>query len=54
MPESSESRTNAKPSKAIRMILAFEGEQLHLVSQQSVEMILPPSDQLHDFREQKK
>lgn len=52
MPESSESRATAKPSKAIRMILAFEGEQLHLVSQQSVEMVLPASDQLQDFREQ--
>ncbi len=53
MPESSELRIKEKPSKAIRMIVAFEGEQVHLVSQQSVEMVLPASDQVEDFKGQK-
>jgi hypothetical protein len=35
------------------MIVAFEGEQVHLVSQQSAEMVLPPSDQVQDLQEQK-
>ena len=52
MPESSEPRIKVKPAKAIRMMFAFEGEQVHLVSQQSVEMVLPPSDQVQDFQEQ--
>lgn len=33
-----------KPAKAVRMIFAFDGDHLHLVSQQSVEMVVPPSD----------
>ncbi len=44
MSEPSPSQVEEKPSKAIRMIFAFDGENVHLVSQQSVEMVLPHSD----------
>jgi len=44
MPEPSFPGVQEKPAKAVRMIFAFDGEQVHLVSQQSVEMVLPPSD----------
>lgn len=46
MPEPSAPQVEEKPAKAIRMIFAFDGEHVHLVSQQSVEMVLPPSDAL--------
>ena len=44
MPPSSPAPAMEKPPKALRMILAFDGEHVHVVSQQSVEMVLPPSD----------
>jgi hypothetical protein len=46
MPEPSIPQVEERPAKAIRMIIAFDGEHVHLVSQQSVEMALPPSDAL--------
>jgi hypothetical protein len=36
-----------RPAKAIRLIFSFDGGHVHLVSQQSVEMVLPPSDPVH-------
>jgi hypothetical protein len=47
MPEPRVTHVEKKPAKAIRMIFAFDGEHVHLVSQQAVEMVLPPSDALH-------
>jgi hypothetical protein len=44
MPEPSDPLIEEKPAKAVRMIFAFDGEHVHLVSQQAVEMVLPPSD----------
>jgi len=46
MPEVSDPMWKVQPAKAIRMIFAFDGEHVHLVSQQNVEMVLPPSDPL--------
>jgi hypothetical protein len=46
MSEPSASPTEAKPAKAVRMVFSFDGEHVTLVSQQSVEMVLPPSDPL--------
>jgi hypothetical protein len=39
--------------KAVRMIFAFDGEHVHLISQQSVEMVLPPSDPVQGVEGQK-
>jgi hypothetical protein len=44
MPLSSPAPATEKPAKALRMIFAFDGEHVHLVSQEPVEMALPPSD----------
>jgi len=44
MPESSVPPVEGKPTKAVRLVFSFDGDHLHLVSQQSVEMTLPPSD----------
>ena len=32
-----------RPSKAVRLIFAFDGNKVELQSQQTVEMVLPPS-----------
>jgi hypothetical protein len=53
MPESSVLPTEVKPAKAIRMVMAFDGDQVTLVSQQAVEMVLPPSDPLEGTAGQK-
>src|SRR5438093_13462008 len=47
MPEPNIPLVEAKPAKAVRMIFSFDGEHVHLVSQQSAEMVLPPSDPVH-------
>ena len=39
--------------KALRMLFSFDGEHIHLVSQQSVEMLLPPSDPVQGNQGQK-
>jgi hypothetical protein len=44
MSQASGPSAEVNPTKAIRMIFAFDGEHVHLVSQQNVEMVLPPSD----------
>jgi hypothetical protein len=53
MPESSVPHVEEKATKVVRMIFSFDGEHLHLVSQQSVEMILPPSDPVQGFEGRK-
>ena len=53
MPEPSAALVERKPAKAVRMIFAFEGEHVQLISQQSVEMILPPSDPVKGVEGQK-
>jgi hypothetical protein len=44
MSEPSVFPTEGKPAKAIRLICSYDGDHVTLVSQQSVEMVLPPSD----------
>jgi hypothetical protein len=44
MAEPSVAVIGEKPMKAIRMLLSFDGEHVHVVSQQAVDMVLPPSD----------
>jgi hypothetical protein len=53
MPEPSVSPVTEKLAKAVRMIFSFDGEHVHLVSQQSVEMVLPPSDPVGGIEGQK-
>jgi hypothetical protein len=53
MPESTVPLVGNKPMKAIRLLFSFDGEHVHLVSQQSVEMILPPSDPVQGMEGQK-
>lgn len=36
--------TEGKPAKAVRLVFSFDGDHVVLVSQQSVQMVLPPSD----------
>jgi hypothetical protein len=47
MSEANVSGVQEKPAKAVRMIFAFDGDHVHLVSRQSVEMLVPPSDPVH-------
>ena len=44
MPEPTIHATGAKPAKAVRLVFLFAGDQVTLVSQQAVDMVLPPSD----------
>ena len=46
MSESTVPATSGKSSKAVRLVFSFDGEHVTLVSQQRVEMVLPPSDPL--------
>jgi hypothetical protein len=42
-----------KSTKAIRLTFSFQGDQVQLVSQEPVEMVLPPSDPVNGVGEQK-
>ena len=53
MPETRVPPVEEKPAKAVRMIFAFDGEHVHLISQQPVEMVLPPSDPVQGSEGQK-
>src|SRR5271166_4139570 len=44
MPERSLSHAEGQPARAIRLVFSFDGGQVSLLSQQSVEMVLPSSD----------
>ncbi len=44
MPDPSVLAAEGQPAKAVRLVFSFEGDQVALVSQQSVQMVLPPSD----------
>jgi hypothetical protein len=39
--------------KAVRLLLSFDGAHVHLISQQTVEMVLPPSDPVQGNKGQK-
>jgi hypothetical protein len=44
MPEPSVLPAEGQPAKAVRLVFSFDGDHVNLVSQQPVEMTLPPSD----------
>jgi len=44
---------SAKSPKAMRLTFSYQGDQVKLVSQQPVEMTVPPSDQLKGYEEHK-
>ena len=44
MPQANVLPTEAKPGKAVRLVFSFDGDHVALISQQSVQMVLPPSD----------
>jgi hypothetical protein len=43
----------AKSPKALRLTFSYEGDKVKLISQQSVQMTLPPSDSLEGYEEHK-
>lgn len=43
----------AKSPKAVRLTFSYKGEDVKLISQQPVEMTVPPSDSLEDYEEHK-
>ena len=43
----------AKSPKAVRLIFSYQGDQVKLVSQQPVEMTVPPSDSLKGYEDHK-
>jgi hypothetical protein len=53
MPDPNNLPSEGKPAKAIRLVCSFDGDQVALVSQQSVEMVLPPSDPMEGTTGQK-
>jgi hypothetical protein len=44
MSEPSALPAGGQPAKAIRLVFSFDGDHVTLMSQQPVEMVLPPSD----------
>ena len=42
-----------EPPKAVRLTFSYQGDQVKLVSQEPVEMTVPPSDPLKGYEEQK-
>jgi hypothetical protein len=48
MTKSSDLPTATKAQKAVRLIFSYDGNHVQLISQQPVEMTLPPSDLVSD------
>lgn len=46
-------RRSAESPKAVRLTFSYQGDQVKLVSQQPVEMTVPPSDPVKGYEEQK-
>jgi hypothetical protein len=46
-------KPSAKSPKAVRLTFSYQGDQVKLVSQQPVEMTVPPSDPLRGYEEHK-
>ncbi len=44
---------SAKPKKAVRLIFSHDGDDVKLISQEPVEMTVPPSDPVQGFAGQK-
>jgi hypothetical protein len=41
------------PTKAVRLIFSYDGDRVKLVSQQRIDMMVPPSDPVTGFKKQK-
>lgn len=54
-PKSTKSRgkVEAKPAGAMRLTFSYDGDEVKLVSQQRVDMTVPPSDPLKNYQKQK-
>jgi hypothetical protein len=52
MPDPSVLPTQKKTGKAVRLVFSFDGDHVTLDSQQSVEMVLPPSDPIEGTEKQ--
>ena len=53
MPESSNQPSAKKHKKAVRLTFSYEGDKVELISQQPVEMTVPPSDPVEGHEEHK-
>ena len=52
MPESNQPPAK-KPKKAVRLTFSYDGDNVELISQQPVEMTVPPSDPVEGYEEHK-
>ena len=46
-------KASPPPTKALRLTFSYDGDKVKLISQQRTEMIVPPSDPVTGFRQQK-
>ena len=46
-------KSSPQPTKALRLTFSYDGDKVKLISQQRTEMIVPPSDPVTGFRQQK-
>ena len=46
-------KSSAQSTKALRLTFSYDGDKVKLISQQRTEMIVPPSDPVSGFRQQK-
>lgn len=53
MTQSGDMSAAAQPKKAVRLIFSYDGGNVKLISEEPVEMTVPPSDPVHDFAGQK-
>jgi len=53
MPDPNVIPSEGKPAKAVRLVFSFDGDHVTLLSQQPVEMVLPPSDPVEGTAGQK-
>lgn len=46
-------KSSPQPTKALRLTFSYDGDKVKLISQQRTDMIVPPSDPVTGFRQQK-
>lgn len=52
-PKLTSGKTTAKSAKAMRLTFSYDGDRVKLISQQPVDMIVPPSDPVKRYEKQK-
>jgi len=52
-PKKKPAKSSSPPAKALRLTFSYDGDKVKLISQQRTEMIVPPSDPVTGFRQQK-